>query len=448
MLLPIEHTVNQSLQTHFADQPDAHFILGVSGGIDSTSLLHIFSRLNVSTTVVHVNYQTRGKASDKDAAFVQRTCKQLDIDCNVYTADSEKADFSNFQNWARSVRYTQYEIAKRRTNATAIALAHNQNDQLETILQKIFRGAGMASWTGMEVWNGTLFRPLLNVSRDEIKQYCHDRDITYRTDESNFKSKYARNFLRNDWLPQLKEHFPGWQKNVLRIANQSRIFESSLSYILDDVTTNNGAHLGRASFLSLPRTLQKSVLLFFIKKKYPDVSLSTHALSGITSLADLQTGQKIQFTHTLSLLRDRQTFKLVTNPTAPPAPAVLNRDALPVMYKGVQLQLCDFTNPDFNQHLYLDADTLTWPLTIRPWKAGDKIQPLGMKGHQSIADHLTNRKVSSEKKQTAFVIENFDDSIAAVIFPPFTQNDWPGTISEQYKCKTSTQTTLMIKPVS
>ncbi len=449
-LLPIEKTVQEELKKNFSGGDDLRFILGVSGGIDSISLLHIFNRLEVETVAVHINYGARGEASDKDEAFVKQVCDELDVEFVLHKVNAEEADFSNFQGWAREVRYKRFEEEARKIDADGIAVAHNKDDQIETILQKIFRGSGLAGWSGMKVWNGKLFRPLLNVSRDEIEKYCKEKDITYRLDQSNLKSKYARNFLRNECLPQLEERFPGWRKNVLRVSEQADVFESALEYILADIQTGNKG-LKRKSFLDLPLSLQKSLLLHFLKKYIPDISLSTDALSQFDKLNTLQTGKKLQLSDELFLMRDRSSFKLIFKDSDLPTPVVIRREQLEnksVIYKNIRFKLQKFNQPDLKNELYLDAIKLKWPLQVRPWKEGDKIQQLGMRGHQSVADHLTNRKVNAAKKHKALVVETIEEKIAAVIFPSAKSNGAPGTIAEKFKCSNSTKQTLVVEMVS
>lgn len=449
-LSPIEKTVKNALASHFGNRRAVHLILGASGGIDSTCLLHIFDRLNINITAIHINYQTRGEASEQDAAFVKKRCKKLGIPFIIHTVNSRKADFSNFQSWARKIRYRKFKEVMHNRQADGIAVAHHKNDQVETILQKIFRGAGLPSWSGMQVWDDPLFRPLLSTGRDEIKKYCESKAITFRTDASNARSAYARNFLRNEWLPQLENHFPGWQQNVLRAAKQSDIFKSSLQYILDDIGREQKNGLKRASFLALPLSLQKSLLLFFLRQKAPGLSVSGDALAELNKLPDLQTGKKVQLTDSLALMRDRDVFKPVFEQDGLPEPLLLNLENLqaPVTYYHSEYTLGTFKNPDFNRKLYLDVHKLTWPLTLRPWAEGDKIQPLGMKGHQTVAKHLTNRKISAADKKKAIVVESFEERLAAIIFPSIKNNELPGTIAEKFKCDDTTQKTLIIKPPS
>jgi len=118
-----------------------------------------------------------------------------------------------------------------------------------------------------------------------------------------------------------------------------------------------------------------------------------------------------------------------------------------ISFNGLQFEIQEFHNPDFEHCLYLDQDVISWPLHIRKWKKGDRFQPLGMTGHQTVADHLTNRKVGAAEKPDALVLESFEETICAVIFPPIEKRLPPGTIADAVKCKETTSRCLIIKHI-
>jgi tRNA(Ile)-lysidine synthase len=448
-LLPIEQAVQNQLKNYFGTAVSPSFVMGVSGGIDSMCMLHILQKLNVELYVVHINYQKRGEASDKDARLVAETAQKLNIDYEIIAVNPAEAEGENFQQWARDVRYDAFEAKLREIGADGIITAHQQDDQIETILLKLFRGGGLVSWTGMQAWNGVLFRPLLEISRSKIEKYCHENKIVYRDDESNFESQFARNFLRNEWAPELNRHFPGWRQNVLRIREQAAVFESSLQFILHTISDNE-SRLNRKSFLELDMSLQKAVLNYFIHQADQQAEISRGTLKEIEKLPKLQTGKSIHLTGQLELMRDRNFLKLVVNTEKPAAFLKLYKeDCLDsgIVFNGLQFKLQPFRTPDFKHRLYLDEDALKWPFHLRKWKKGDRFQPLGMNGRQTVADHLTNRKVIAVKKSEVLVLESFEETICAVIFPPKMNRLPPGTIADKVKCTKSTSRCLIIKRI-
>lgn len=444
--LQIEKKVSRHLEEHFEGSVP-RFIIAVSGGPDSMALLYIFYKLEIDALVAHINYGKRGEASDKDAELVEQMAYEWGFDCQSVTVDAEEADYQNFQQWARRVRYEVFRSLTKEYNADGIALAHHEDDQVETILQKLFRGAGLESWSAMDIWDGELFRPLLDTPRDEIMTYCEQQAIPYRIDESNLSSEFARNFLRNEWLERLDQHFPGWKENVKRLPDQAEMFSTALDWIAKRITDDRD-RLDRDQYISLEPELARALILRKMKEIDPGIELNRDALNEIEKLRDLQTGKSIQLTESYQILRDREWFKIVYD--RPDALELLELkkeelEAWPFSFNNLVFEIERYDNPNFDRALYLDVEKLTWPLTLRNWKPGDAFQPLGMEGHQKVSDHLTNRKVSAAEKKSALVIVSFDETICAVIFPPIENRRPPGTIAESVKCDHTTGRCLIIK---
>ena len=438
----IEQTVSDQLANHFADTSSPIFVVAVSGGMDSMCLLHVLHQLDVEVIVSHINYQKRGAASDRDAELVEEVAHAMGLRCEIAKADPNQADGQNFQQWARDLRYRQFQKLKEQYGADGIALAHHEDDQLETILQKVFRGAGLASWSAMDVWDGQLFRPLLEISRTQIEAYVSAHEVPYRTDESNFKINFARNFLRHEWLDELDDFFPGWKDNVRRIEEQAEIFGESLDWIAEQVGDSKG--LKSDAFATLSPGLQRALVLRQIKKQAPGAQLSSESLERIEEVADLQTGRAVELGPGIRILRDREHYVVETGDRPQFSPVKLEQEMLPLEIGRFALATAPFDEPNFGHTLYLDQQKMAWPLTIRRWQDGDKIQPLGMDGHQQVAEHLTNRKVPAAEKPRALVVESFDKTICAIIFPPIKNQTPPGTISEHMKCDIETKKCLTI----
>lgn len=445
-LSQIEKIIQEQVTDSFGDEDELHFIVGVSGGIDSMSMLYAFYRLNISAYVVHVNYQKRGSASRKDARLVARMARQWNFECTIVEVNPEEVEGQNFQQWARERRYQLFEESAREQQAKGIAVAHNRDDQIETILQKMFRGGGLASWSAMQVWDGRLFRPLLNISRNNIATFAERNDIPYRTDASNLQSDFARNFLRNEWLANLSDFFPGWEQNVLRISKQAQHYEQAIRWIAGKMTNERG--IDREAFHSLSPGLQKAVILFLLKQRNPGISISRHTLRQVETVDQLQTGKEIQLTEQLSLMRDRKYYCIVKMEPKPFSGTTLGREKLEqtsYIEAGLSFEIasCEFYRE--KETLCMDTDKLSWPITLRYWKEGDSFQPLGMEGRQLVSDHLTNRKIPAAKKQKTLVVESFEETICAVIFPPIKNSASIGTISERVKYDAGTKRCLKIR---
>lgn len=421
-------------------------IAGVSGGPDSMALLYLLHKNEVNATIVHCNYGMRGKASDQDQQLVEDTASMWGFDVISSRFDKADAEGENFQNWARKKRYDMFRDLKKELSADAILTAHHEDDQLETILQRLMRGSGITAWSGMEVWDGELLRPLLTVSKSAIMEFVTLNHVPYRLDSSNEESTYARNFLRNGWFPALNNLFPGWRRNLLTLPDRAAEFNEMASITAESVSGADGS-INRESFLELSENVRSAVISYLISVQFPERSVSKGALENLNSLSNLQTGKKLQVDDGLWLVRDRDRLVWDVEDDLAPQSVVLNRDDFKNNTKVASLLigLSDWTGELQSDRLFLDPDSLTWPLTIRRWQQGDRFNPFGLDGSQSVADHLTNEKVSSVQKNQTIIAETFDGRIAAVIFPRKSNTKRAGTIADWAKCTGTTKNTVFIQ---
>lgn len=417
----------------------------MSGGPDSMAMLYLLHRFEIDTVVVHCNYQLRGEASDKDQEMVEDICMHWKIECISFRLDSSEESTGNFQDWARKRRYQAYEDIKKEYSADLILTAHHQDDQLETILQKILRGSGMDSWQAMGVLEGNLFRPLLNVSKSAIMKFVEQFNVPYRIDRTNEESTYARNFIRNHWFPDLNRLFPGWKKNLQKLSERAEEFGLMSDLILQYVSSAEN-RLHRNKFLELDPRIRSSILLQFLKKNTGDLEISRGFLESIDKIGDLQSGGKLQVSENYFLYRDRSYFKITDDSDSAEIKQKIEKDQVEESIIIFDWKISIELPPErySKDVLHLDEDKIKFPLTLRKWTDGDSFQPLGMDGSQLVSDHLTNRKIPSSKKKHALVLESFDGTICAVIFPNYSTPTELGTISENVRCTPSTKRTLTI----
>lgn len=442
-----DERVSEALSRHIPTWRKETLIAGVSGGVDSMSLLYILSELGVNLTVVHCNYQLRGKDSDHDQRLVEETASMWGFEVISVRLDPEESVGENFQAWARKRRYRIFRDLKSEYGATAIVTAHHQDDQLETIIQKILRGAGLTAWRGMEIWNGELFRPLLDVSKADIHRFASAHHIPYRLDNSNEESTYARNFLRNGWFPVLDDLFPGWRGNLLKIPERAREHSAVVGSLAASVRDEEGA-IRRDGLLALPADVQRVVLLRILKSDDPDASVSAGMLGNLDSLADLQTGATLEVGKERKLMRDRERFVIIQpeqEDREEHIAAIRLRELRsgPKSTAGVTVTLEKWDGRIDPAVLQIDAAAPDWPLTLRRRRDGDRIRPLGMEGSQTLADHLVHARVPASEKDRALVLEALDGTICAVIFPPSSGK--PGTIAETVRCGDATEEVLTIR---
>lgn len=443
-LLPIEHHVRSILVANL-DESET-LIVGISGGADSVALLTILARLDWPVHAVHVNYQARGEESEEDQRFVTLLCEHLSVPLSIEQAPKALAE-GNFQDWARGRRYEVFRKYLADQKAAGIAVAHHHEDQLETILQKIMRGAGPESWTGMEVWNGEIIRPLLSYSKRDLLTYLENIGQRYRTDSSNLETGYARNFLRHEWMPKLNQLFPGWQKNLLRLGDFSDQFDEALSWITKQVIDERGG-LSKADWLEMPAGLQIAALQHWVRQEGNYKTLSHGQLKDwADALPKMQVGQYIPISAQKAIWVERDVFRIseMMEESRVVEAKPIDKEALPVSVAGIRFEQKVLASSEWMDHLCVDFEKVKGPLTIRPWRPGDRIQPLGMEGEKKISDLLTDAKIPSHKRANARVILTFEESICAVIFPPIQNRALAGVIADPYKCDTNTKSCLVIQ---
>ncbi|MFO7798836.1 tRNA lysidine(34) synthetase TilS [Rhodohalobacter sp.] len=439
---PVAKAFQKSVNNYLPDSTT--LIAGVSGGPDSMALMYLLHRLELSAVIVHCNYQMRGEDSDKDQRLVEKMSAFWGFECVSVRLEKESA--SNFQEWARERRYEVFYDLKHEFDADFVTTAHHQDDQIETILQRILRGSGISAWSGIKPIENQLFRPLMDVSKSEIMKFAEEFNIPYRIDNSNEESTYARNFLRHNWFPELQNFFPGWRDNILKLSLRATEFELMTGEVLKSVKDDDRS-LSRSYFLNLPDPIRPPVLYQFLDEVSFDIRASSSLQKVAEKLTELQSGKAIQLSGEYQIIRDRNLFTIQKLKSERKPPVKISSDDLKQIKKvyGLHLKVDKFTDEFTSETLSMDLSKIAFPITIRQWEEGDFIRPLGMEGTQLISDHLTNRKISSARKSEAFVIESFDGNICAVIFPHHTSDDQLGTISEQVRCSTETEKVLVIR---
>ena len=212
-------------------------VLGVSGGPDSISMLYILNELrkekkiDFNIYVAHINHGIRENAKI-DEKFVLDFCKQIGIECyvlNTNIKDMSEREKRGLEETGRIVRYNFFDEVLEKTGSNKIAIAHNQNDNVETVIMNVVRGSGLAGLRGIEAKNGKYIRPLIECKREEIEEYCKKENLNPRHDESNDENIYTRNKIRNIAIPYIKKEL---NPNIIdTITRLSDIVRDDLNYL-------------------------------------------------------------------------------------------------------------------------------------------------------------------------------------------------------------------------
>lgn len=234
----LENQVLETIEKYNMLEKGDKIVVGVSGGPDSMTLLHILQKYkekyNIEIFVAHINHMIRENAKI-DEKYVEDYCKKNNIQCYIKRADvvaKAQIDKNGVEEAGREVRYNFFNEVLKRTNSNKIAIAHNLNDNSETVIMNCLRGTGLAGLKGIEPKRGKYIRPLIESSREEIEKYCAQNNINPRHDESNDDTTYTRNKIRNIIIPYLKKEF---NPNIIAgISRLSNIVKEEQEYLIKE----------------------------------------------------------------------------------------------------------------------------------------------------------------------------------------------------------------------
>ena len=263
-------------------------VLAVSGGPDSTCLLDIFSRLkknyDLELIIAHVNYGLRGKDSEKDEKFVRKLAEKYGLEIfvlnpkkpNVQPLARQRLNIGSApsEEYLRDIRYAFFEKIRKENAFDLIAVAHNRDDQVETHLARVIRGAGMAGLSAMRHNNNSVIRPLLDTPRKEILTYLKENNLKYRIDNTNLESKFTRNKIRNKLIPYLEKNFNPNIRQTIFDATVSISEDYDLLASIAETETGKMKTWKISSMLGLPSSIQKMVLrnkILAIKSDLKDI---------------------------------------------------------------------------------------------------------------------------------------------------------------------------------
>ena len=439
----LHNQVVRAIRSRALLQPGQSVLVAVSGGPDSVALLSILHDLapawKLSLTVVHGNYGLRGVESDEDATFVTALCRRLNVPCLVrplHVREREPGASSSLQARARELRYRLFRNLAQELPVDRVALGHTADDQAETVLLRMLRGAGLRGLAGMPYTRERLFiRPLLGVTRREILSYLAAVGLSYRSDSSNAKSVYLRNRVRQEVLPVLESLAPAATRLLARQADIVRADDELLDRLaarrLRRVMRRgdpNTIVLDRAAFRRHPTALQRRMLRLAIRGLAPASAgpRSDQILSILASLASRQSG-KAWHVGPVVVTCDQGTVGVASRSARPlpsgakgtsphggpvPDPEVVTCGSLPSVASwsptGEVVRLRPVTqargrallkHPSSATALF-DADHLLLPLTIRSWQPGDWFVPVGMGGRRKkLQDYFTDAKLSRSVRE-------------------------------------------------
>ena len=386
-------------------------LAAVSGGVDSVVLLDFLVENGYKCAVAHCNFHLRGKDSDLDAEFVKKLTEKYAIPLYINEFDTLKIAEQNGESiemTARNLRYDWFEKLLQDNDFQAVAAAHHQNDNAETVLLNLIRGAGIRGLSGICPKREKIVRPLLCVTRSEIITYAQKKGLQWREDLSNSDTKFKRNQIRHKILPEIEQQNPAFVQNMSKFTDN--IFDAITLYnsAIEDfskkiLSQNNDIFLLDTKMLlncPAPKTI-----LFEILQRF---DFQADTVDDIFKNINSQSGKKY-FSKNYKIVKDRENLLIYKNKSIENQQFIIEKDTKfiekPIKISFETLDIKDVKSLKVSKNIALfDYEKIKFPLTLRTWQSGDYFQPFGLHGKQKISDFFVNQRFSLLDKQNSFLL--------------------------------------------
>lgn len=403
--------VRAFISRHALLQPGEAVWVAVSGGIDSMVLLDVLQELGHPCHVAHVDHGLRGAASDADREFVKGFCEERNIPFQATQVDVHHRRGNtgeSSQMAARELRMAWFqELCNRGPNK--LATAHHADDAVETFFMGLMQGMGSKSLGSIPTRNEQFIRPLVEVTRQEILHHATLHNIPWREDFSNEDKVYMRNRIRHELLPQLEAWRPGvrrtWHRNNVLFREVDHVIRAVLDASVKDVIPDDkgAVHVPFDTVLGhMPHLLLHHLLRD--KGFHPDLHERI-----LDAMEQARTGARFESASHVVWV-DRSELVIEPRKEEPPGWLIASPEAIPPnaplrIGAGVASEI----DPAAARSVaWVDADALEFPLFLRPWQEGDRMQPAGLGGSKLISDILIDAKVPRHLKARTYVLVQGD----------------------------------------
>lgn len=401
-------------------------LIGCSGGADSvamTEALRILSLLEQwYIFVCHVNHNIRGEEAQQDALWVGNFCQVRGIDfCieNVDVPSFAKEEKYSLEEAARILRYRTLQKVAEERNLTKIAIAHNLEDSAETIIMNILRGSGLDGLTGIKTKRDNIIRPMVEISRQDIEEFCKSNDINFCLDSSNNERRHLRNKVRLDLLPVLKRYNPSVAETLCRLGSILEKDANLLRHIAIETYKSVAIEkeevilLPLAKLVSLDKAILPRIFSIAIKSLLSDgVYISNQHLYQLQELLDKgRTGAIIDLPNELKVKRSYEALVFSTKSDEQTQIESLEKMVLPVPGRVVlpdrriiRASIFRGSKPrivESNKSVIFPAYVAEQGLFVRPRENGDVFQPSGMDGSkQKLKQFFIDSKIPLDERDS------------------------------------------------
>lgn len=384
-------------------------LVSVSGGLDSMVLCDLLLKSDLDFSIAHVNYKLRKKESDFDENFVKNYANQKQI--NFYSISHDLSTYNkSIQAKAREIRYEFLYKLRDENKFDYILTGHHLDDNIETIFLNLIRGKKNNSFLGIREKHNQLLRPLINFTKDEIKKYALEHNLSWRDDSTNKENKYERNKIRNLIIPVLNKVNPRYRtsfKNLFEISNlefniKNRYFDLDLSKFFNE---NKSGQLSS----------NKKFWKFFGVESF---ELEYFQRFGFFDKAELfkilrsNSGKSIKSdSHTI--LSNRDEIIIHKNNLEIIDEVLLNNGSndYPI---NIDLVFSQSASKPSRNHICI-SENVDKPLKLRRWKEGDYFYPNGMIGKKKLSKFFKDEKMSIFDKQNQWILSNYKDEVLWIV---------------------------------
>ncbi|MCI5649284.1 MAG: tRNA lysidine(34) synthetase TilS [Fusicatenibacter sp.] len=430
--------IKEYIEKYHMIQPGDTVLCGLSGGADSVFLFSVLmelrEELQFSLQAVHVNHNLRGDEADRDALFVQELCEENGVPFYLYSCPVElmaKEEHLSIEEAGRQARHAAFEDCMAKYHATKLALAHHQNDLVETMLYHIARGTSLSGLASMRPVRGHTIRPLLCLSRAQIEQELLSRKIRWCEDSSNQGDLYTRNKIRHHVVPyltyQVNDQLPMHAASLsMDILEAEEYLESQAQKLYENYVCEDQGSLLISEKAGGEAPIMKRYLIRkcmeHLAGKWKD--LTREHVEAVTELFGKGVGKQVDLPYQMRAVREYHQIRMVSGEAAQKDSRDNKRtpkmQALPqegcVTYLGYEICVTRLTcegifegNVENKYTKCFDCDKISGNLVLRTRKSGDylTINPSG--GRKKLKDYMIDAKIPREQRDSVLLLADGDE---------------------------------------
>ena len=418
----IEQTIEKFLIKYNLNKPENIFLVAFSGGYDSMCLLNVLKNIVKNRIIaVHLNHNWRGDESDNEENNCKNFCKQIGVE---FYSEKLPDNIPHTETDARNARYIFFNNCAKKFQSNIIFTAHNKNDNAETLIYRIAKGTGIAGLCGISENREIYYRPLLNIDRKTIEDYCKKNNLKPNNDSSNNDFVHKRNLIRSNIIPLLQEINPNIIDAVNSLsnsANEEEFITKNYVKLLEDKICDDKKYLLK-EFLLLSAPIQMRIIYNLITPLVPqnyDRQRIQILLDFIMKNKKSKSGKTCSVTKGYKLYVCEKYFELIKEKEKQELLIKINQIG---EYKNGRISVTiSKYNSSFQQNnkcagraVFVDLSALDFDFEIRTRKDGDIIQPVGMNGHQKLKKYLNSKKIPNHKKDELLFFAQGNEILWAV----------------------------------